>query len=103
MASRRRHTTYIGDWSSDGCSSDLRRKTPLIVTPERSGMRPRKPQLQRRLQKSPPRKRTIEAAPALRQPDGRGKCRARTRSEERRVGKERTSGWIAPTLNTKAH
>ena len=23
FASRRRHTKYIGDWSSDGCSSDL--------------------------------------------------------------------------------
>src|SRR5437762_1670261 len=26
FSSRRRHTRYIGDWSSDVCSSDLRRK-----------------------------------------------------------------------------
>src|SRR5437879_4114545 len=30
LASRRRHTRYIGDWSSDVCSSDLRRAAEWI-------------------------------------------------------------------------
>src|SRR5437764_4978588 len=35
---RRRHTTYIGDWSSDVCSSDLivTRKMPRLVARHRS-------------------------------------------------------------------
>src|SRR5437762_2580094 len=28
VSSRRRHTRYIGDWSSDVCSSDLTRNRP---------------------------------------------------------------------------
>src|SRR5437762_9817114 len=32
FSSRRRHTRYIGDWSSDVCSSDLFSK--LVQTPE---------------------------------------------------------------------
>src|SRR5437879_9763167 len=28
FSSRRRHTRYIGDWSSDVCSSDLRARSP---------------------------------------------------------------------------
>src|SRR5437762_9134612 len=33
FSSRRRHTRYIGDWSSDVCSSDLERRTRAdIVT-----------------------------------------------------------------------
>src|SRR5437762_12129169 len=31
FSSRRRHTRYIGDWSSDVCSSDLRRKSGGFV------------------------------------------------------------------------
>src|SRR6195256_3076627 len=30
-SSRRRHTRYIGDWSSDVCSSDLRRGSPAAA------------------------------------------------------------------------
>src|SRR5437764_4125529 len=29
FSSRRRHTRYIGDWSSDVCSSDLRRRARI--------------------------------------------------------------------------
>src|SRR5208337_2589904 len=36
FSSRRRHTRYIGDWSSDVCSSDL----DLIVFPSASEIRP---------------------------------------------------------------
>src|SRR5437763_7659139 len=31
FSSRRRHTSYIGDWSSDVCSSDLPRVVPVAV------------------------------------------------------------------------
>src|SRR5437762_4655407 len=31
FSSRRRHTRYIGDWSSDVCSSDLEAETPGSV------------------------------------------------------------------------
>src|SRR5437763_16635383 len=31
FSSRRRHTRYIGDWSSDVCSSDLRPQARLTV------------------------------------------------------------------------
>src|SRR5437762_13193912 len=36
FSSRRRHTRYIGDWSSDVCSSDLavRARQPAIVVAE---------------------------------------------------------------------
>src|SRR5437762_8641986 len=34
FSSRRRHTRYIGDWSSDVCSSDLKRQE--ISTPGRT-------------------------------------------------------------------
>src|SRR5437763_3788210 len=37
FSSRRRHTRYIGDWSSDVCSSDLRgRSSSRISNPLRS-------------------------------------------------------------------
>src|ERR1017187_4009708 len=38
FSSRRRHTRYIGDWSSDVCSSDLKRKNS--ATAESSISRP---------------------------------------------------------------
>src|SRR5437762_8883118 len=31
FSSRRRHTRYIGDWSSDVCSSDLRSSEPPVA------------------------------------------------------------------------
>src|SRR5437763_10550341 len=44
FSSRRRHTRYIGDWSSDVCSSDLltlqnfrHARTAVIDPPERAG------------------------------------------------------------------
>src|SRR5437762_5403925 len=73
FSSRRRHTRYIGDWSSDVCSSDLCRSNVGRVFSD------------------PPR------APG---PKGPGlRTRARTaqggRSEERRVGKECRWRWGA--------
>src|SRR5437764_15345678 len=75
FSSRRRHTRYIGDWSSDVCSSDLRRENEkgADCTPEsqvsggRTGWSSESP--------------TPTAT-------GRGRRPSRWRSEERRVGKE---------------
>src|SRR5437764_12169235 len=63
FSSRRRHTSYIGDWSSDVCSSDLIVSGPVsvICTWEKSAV-----------------------MSGVRYAFG---------SEERRVGKECRSGW----------
>src|SRR5690606_39879550 len=80
FSSRRRHTRFSRDWSSDVCSSDLphqrikERLTDLLFDPhslcriEGSGMH----------------------FPALIE---RGCQRTKVRSEERRVGKECSSRW----------
>src|SRR5437763_15985290 len=66
FSSRRRHTRYIGDWSSDVCSSDLtschRRYQVALYRHQESPCPEKSPR--------PP------------------------RSEERRVGKECRSGWL---------
>src|SRR5882757_10507149 len=67
FSSRRRHTRYWRDWSSDVCSSDLRTRRALCA--------PRK-------------------GPAPLSPPGRTGCPiCFRRSEERRVGKECRSRW----------
>src|SRR5437764_14079250 len=66
FSSRRRHTSYIGDWSSDVCSSDLRHA-------EAVGPRPYVGQ---------------DARVAVHVMVRVHVRRRRTRSEERRVGKE---------------
>src|SRR5437879_13315737 len=68
FSSRRRHTRYIGDWSSDVCSSDLARPWSIRGTP-------------------------AHHRPGTRWPRGMGAWTARARSEERRVGKECRSRW----------
>src|SRR5438093_7179169 len=83
FSSRRRHTRLVSDWSSDVCSSDLER-CGAGVGPARveSEMRDHLADLLARdavLQRAP------EVAAQL----------ARTRSEERRVGKECRCGWLA--------
>src|SRR5437763_4599791 len=40
FSSRRRHTRYIGDWSSDVCSSDLSEDSASRLTKERSFLMP---------------------------------------------------------------
>src|SRR5437762_12561144 len=73
FSSRRRHTRYIGDWSSDVCSSDLLARS----------RRPR-----RRSQRTSPRSFAI-ASPRKPTRANSWPTRARVaRSEERRVGKE---------------
>src|SRR5215210_4427813 len=67
VSSRRRHTRYIGDWSSDVCSSDLQRPALSL-----------RPDIEVRLEQ-------LRAAGAL--------GAAVSGSEERRVGKECRSRW----------
>src|SRR5436189_4515865 len=68
FSSRRRHTRYIGDWSSDVCSSDLASSRTATRKPS-----------------SPSR---TANAPAIHEYHAVG-----NRSEERRVGKECRSRW----------
>src|SRR5438876_2065803 len=69
FSSRRRHTSWTGDWSSDVCSSDLRRSDE----PSGGGA-------------------AVRAAVQVGQARRR---RRRFRSEERRVGKECRPRWSA--------
>src|SRR3712207_9564580 len=79
MSSRRRHTRYWRDWSSDVCSSDLGADAGgLPGEPALPDPRPRGARLLRQL------------APALRLPARPARL---GRSEERRVGKECRSRW----------
>src|SRR5439155_11918496 len=82
FSSRRRHTIWPRDWSSDVCSSDL----PVGEQPDR------------------PWGRALRGGPAVRRP-GRGlqaRLRRRAgRSEERRVGKEGRSRRKRQVLKKK--
>src|SRR5690606_40087882 len=91
FSSRRRHTRFSRDWSSDVCSSDLTQTEPCEVAARDEVI----PQVARDL----PRERTITVG--HRAPIGdRAQERHRPRSEERRVGKECRSGW-APAREKK--
>src|SRR5437764_9713514 len=74
FSSRRRHTRYIGDWSSDVCSSDLGHPAG-----ERDVRQPH-----HRLRH--------DGGRTAHEPPGVGGVRC-PRSEERRVGKECRSRW----------
>src|SRR5436189_6205832 len=81
FSSRRRHTRYIGDWSSDVCSSDLWRKCcpwrgAFVIAFERHAI-----------------KEWIDDHIVV-WSHRAGKSR-KARSEERRVGKERRGGSSA--------
>src|SRR2546430_5486029 len=89
FSSRRRHTRFDCDWSSDVCSSDLddvrsRRVTPFpgperSAAPSRSGLAARKPETWRLGLVHPVEDHQVAAD--------------LSRSEERRVGKEGRSRW----------
>src|SRR5437762_10771192 len=88
FSSRRRHTRYIGDWSSDVCSSDLDKRTPMASALAWS-IAPVLFKYEHSLR--PPlacfsHARHPEMTPAEPRTD------AELRSEERRVGKECRSG-----------
>src|SRR5438034_11489631 len=86
FSSRRRHTRSLCDWSSDVCSSDLKRHEvpPAVFGAER-----------------PPRRTPyILTAEQIRQLI-KAALRARPRSEERRVGKECRSRWSEEHVKKK--
>src|SRR5690606_40202176 len=89
FSSRRRHTRFSRDWSSDVCSSDL------PTAPPRSNPRRR---LDRGLAKPGSRRRGLDRGGAV----GRGRDGGSgLRSEERRVGKEGRGRWRADRLKKK--
>src|SRR5437764_6546911 len=98
FSSRRRHTRYIGDWSSDVCSSDL---APVVRQLEHRGVRFRavadecQGELSVRIVVAPQEPHVedfgIEAQRPLQVADAKHSVQD-TRSEERRVGKECRSG-----------
>src|SRR3712207_8480914 len=83
FSSRRRHTRYWRDWSSDVCSSDLAAAAPPPVTRE-----PALTWLPRMLASAPEDRLTVVWHSVVRQYVDRAE-----RSEERRVGKECRSRW----------
>src|SRR5207249_5434900 len=88
FSGRRRHTRSKRDWSSDVCSSDLR-KAPRIQS---SRLRPAVAHLQRPLPRPPVRRPSLPSRhwdSLLRRKSALRKLRRTKRSEERRVGKER--------------
>src|SRR5689334_25433996 len=79
FSSRRRHTRWNCDWSSDVCSSDL--SAMRKITPTNARTRPM-------------RRERFPARFRLKPPGGGGWFRSMTiRSEERRVGKECRYRW----------
>src|SRR5258707_3740892 len=84
FSSRRRHTRYWRDWSSDVCSSDLSSDLNANWKRETSGIR-----VELKLQS---RYRTAAQTRRYLNLKWRG-IRSRLRSEERRVGKECRSRW----------
>src|SRR3712207_9043570 len=89
FSSRRRHTRYWRDWSSDVCSSDLaagRAAVPRLQVPrDAAGPPGHEPAVQ-------PEELAAAAAPAR---------ALQRRSEERRVGKEGRSRWSPYHLKKK--
>src|SRR5690348_17889970 len=88
VSSRRRHTRWTGDWSSDVCSSDLGETPDQPGHRDQLGTVPRNPERTRH---------RVELA-FDGQPPGSA---AETRSEERRVGKEGRSRWAASDQKKK--
>src|SRR5260370_24718281 len=89
FSSRRRHTRFKCDWSSDVCSSDLARWSELLREFLRSALlMPHAQEVQRRIQPVKIRQRHFPRGIAL-----QIVAEDRPRSEERRVGKECRSRW----------
>src|SRR5690625_7282253 len=93
FSSRRRHTRWPRDWSSDVCSSDLARRGAGGRRPPRGAGRPRDVDLSA----SRP---GVEGGP---QNGSRKEPPGRPRSEERRVGKEWRSRWSRGQWKNKSN
>src|SRR3712207_7116855 len=89
FSSRRRHTRYWRDWSSDVCSSDLQLARAAVRRDVGERSRPGGVEGGGRADQVQP----DRAGQVQRLALGRGGVRERGRSEERRVGKEGRSRW----------
>src|SRR5690606_39777665 len=93
FSSRRRHTRFSRDWSSDVCSSDLPPapsdriggRDPLVRGSKKKGAESRIKRIEETMAKLNARKSSIESS--LARPDAYTDP-DKVRSEERRVGKE---------------
>src|SRR3712207_7615507 len=88
FSSRRRHTRYWRDWSSDVCSSDLVVAQPLVF-PQGEGGALGSRQREQRAQHLAALLASLDFLTGLAAVEGRHL----QRSEERRVGKECRSRW----------
>src|SRR5690606_40540430 len=100
FSSRRRHTRFSRDWSSDVCSSDLARDRVLLAVG--AGVLVVEAVLARDVRRLPRDRRVEAAAGAAHEPtEAVRQLRVapaevvEERSEERRVGKERAYWWTA--------
>src|SRR5262249_56180560 len=84
FSSRRRHTRLVSDWSSDVCSSDLPGVDAVVLEAASPGGESTHATVGISEE---------EAERARLQAPTSTNVRALERSEERRVGKERRSGW----------
>src|SRR5207245_3725935 len=94
IASRRRHTRCYRDWSSDVCSSDLAGGTDGFFNP---GEEERIVRFLSRTQTPDAMQKRFSPALDLTRDERRSANRGespKNRSEERRVGKERSAGWV---------
>src|SRR5439155_15739169 len=90
FSSRRRHTRWPRDWSSDVCSSDLRNLSPRRSGQNHRGLRFRGELDESRYGRAHRCRRLLETLPY---PAPCGSDFERGRSEERRVGKECICRW----------
>src|SRR5690348_18187837 len=88
FSSRRRHTRWTGDWSSDVCSSDLTRMRELLA--ERLPVYEGLAWVTVATDERAPQEIADEIAATI---TARIAAEAGERSEERRVGKECRAGW----------
>src|SRR5437879_13470435 len=95
FSSRRRHTRYIGDWSSDVCSSDL-----VVDRVERRDIRVVEPVIDDQLRAAPVQRPQVRVDGVKRRPYL--VQREQQRSEERRVGKESRDRWWKGEKKTRA-
>src|SRR5690606_40287540 len=101
-SSRRRHTRFSRDWSSDVCSSDLTLEVgaPIDMVVHLTGSKPRR-QREFITSHTPGEEFSYSMKPV---PFGAlHSRRTHTRSEERRVGNERSLVWCAGRTKTKTH
>src|SRR3712207_9044883 len=99
FSSRRRHTRYWRDWSSDVCSSDLREDRRADA--EAVGRNAQAPAARARAHAPPTARHPRRADRGRRRGAAPGAVALHPRSEERRVGKECRSRWSPYHLKKK--